>query len=61
MHEPRPRRSEAFWLALVIAATHGALLAILVIVAWRSPFFLFRLPEKSTPPPASVSRPAEPM
>lgn len=50
MHQPHPRRSEAFFLALVIAAIHAGLLSVLVIVAWRSPFFLFRLPEKTTPP-----------
>ena len=40
-------RSESFWLALIIAAIHATLLLVLVVIAWRSPFMLFRLPEKS--------------
>lgn len=50
----RPPRSEAFYLALVIASIHAALLTILAIIAWRSPFVLFRLPEKTTPPPPAA-------
>ena len=51
----RPARSEAFWLAIVIASIHAALLAILAIIAWRSPFMLFRLPEKTTPPATTTT------
>lgn len=47
MNPTRAPRSEAFWLALVIAAIHAALLLVLVVIAWRSPFMLFRLPEKT--------------
>ena len=56
----RPPRSEAYVLALVIAAIHAALLTILAIIAWRSPFMLFRLPEKITPPPAAATSTIEP-
>jgi hypothetical protein len=48
MHGNRPPRSEAFWLALVIAAILLALLMVLTVIAWRSPFVLFRLPERTT-------------
>jgi hypothetical protein len=50
----KPPRSEAFWLALVIASIHAALLLVLVVIAWRSPFMLFRLPEKS---PSALASP----
>ena len=50
MDNPHPRRSEAFTLALIIATIHAGLLTILAIVAWRSPFVLFRLPEKTNAP-----------
>jgi hypothetical protein len=56
MTDPQhPKRSEAFILAIIIALIHAGLLTILAIVAWRSPFVLFRLPEK-TQPPAQVTR-----
>lgn len=42
----QPPRSESFWLALVIAAVLFAVLTVLTVIAWRSPFVLFRLPEK---------------
>lgn len=51
---PNPRtapRSEAFYLALAFAAILALLLLVLTVVAWRSPFMLFRLPERTTPPP----------
>lgn len=52
--DPRPPpRTEAFWLALTLAAIHAALLLVLVVIAWRSPFMLFRLPEKTPSAQAS--------
>lgn len=53
MSNTERHRSEAFWLAVAIAAIHALLLLVLVIIAWRSPFVLFRLPER--PAPAAVS------
>jgi hypothetical protein len=50
MNDRHPRRSEAFILAILIALIHAGLLTIIAIVAWRSPFVLFRLPEKTQPP-----------
>jgi cytochrome c-type biogenesis protein CcmE len=41
------RRSEAFWLGMALAAILAGLLTVLTVVAWRSPFMLFRLPEKT--------------
>jgi hypothetical protein len=54
----RPPRSEAFYLALIIAGIHAALLTVLAIIAWRSPFMLFRLPEKEKAP-AATHQPAQ--
>ena len=54
----RPPRSEPFLLALVISAIHLVLLAILAVIAWRSPFLLMRLPERVPTPPAAVVAPA---
>ena len=39
-------RSESFWLAVAFAGILFGLLTVLTVVAWRSPFVLFRLPEK---------------
>lgn len=50
----RPPRPDAFYLAVIIAAIHALLLLVLVVIAWRSPFMLFRLPEK-TPPAVHAS------
>lgn len=52
-------RSESFWLALAIAAILALVLLVLVIIAWRSPFVLFRLPEKEKP--AQVHDPSRPV
>jgi hypothetical protein len=60
--QPHPRRSEAFILALVIATVHAALLGVLTIIVWKSPFVIFRLPERTPPPaPAAISTPAQPI
>lgn len=40
-------RSESFWLATWLAIILLALLTVIGIAAYRSPFMLFRLPEKS--------------
>lgn len=53
MQQPPSPRPDAFYLALVIAAIHAGLLLFLIVVAWRSPFMLFRLPEKSPTSQAS--------
>ena len=61
---PRPARSEAFWLAVWISVIHLVLLAILAVVAWRSPYMLMRLPEIIKPaaavPAAAVRLPDQP-
>lgn len=42
-----PPRSESFWLATWLAIILLALLTVLGIAAYRSPFMVFRLPEKT--------------
>lgn len=51
----KPYRSESFWLAVWVSVIHLVLLAILAVVAWRSPFMLMRLPER-----IEVSPPRQP-
>ena len=57
-HQPH---SEAFWLALVIAVIHALVLAVLVIIAWRSPFVLFRLPPAKEKPAQVAIDPSRPV
>lgn len=52
-----PPHTESFWLALVIAGILFALLTVLTVIAWRSPFVLFRLPERTVAPQVQPSPP----
>jgi hypothetical protein len=56
---PSDRRSEAFWLALAFAIIHALLLGVIILILWKSPFMLFRLPEKERPAQVAIdpSRP----
>lgn len=57
--QARQKRSESFWLALVIATIHALFLTVIVLLLWKSPFMLFRLPEKEKP--AQVQDPSRPV
>ena len=48
----RPPRSEAYYLALAIAAIHFAALVTLAIAAWQTPFFVMKMPPKEQTPAA---------
>ncbi len=56
--ETRPQRSEAYYLALAIAAIHLAALVTLAIAAWQTPFFVMKMPPKE-PSPATVQPAAQ--
>lgn len=44
------RRTESFYLALIISALFAGLLTVLIVTACRSPFMLIRLPDKQATP-----------
>jgi len=49
------RRSDSFWLAVLLGAIHLALLVFLAVVAWRTTAMVLFRKDNPPPPPALVS------